>query len=55
MAINDYKGNLQDKLTEYNEQYPDCPYDKISDLNVDQINELDKKLNNPGYALDLEN
>ncbi len=55
MAINDYKGNLQDELTKYNEQYPDCLYDKLSDLNVEQINELDKKLDDPNYELDLEN
>ena len=54
MAINDYKGNLQDELTKYNEQYPDCPYNKLSDLSVDQINELDKKLDDPNYDLDLE-
>lgn len=55
MAMFDYRNKLEGELTKYYQQHPDSPYIALGDLNVDQINELDKKLNNPGYALDLEN
>lgn len=54
MDMFDYRESLSGVLTRYNEQYPDCPYNKLSDLSVDQINELDKKLDDPNYDLDLE-
>ncbi len=55
MAINDYKDNLQDELTDYYYQHPDSEYKSLYDLNKDQINELDIKLDDPNYELNLEN
>ena len=54
MAINDYNCKLQGELTKYFKQHPNSGYMSLSHLNADQINELDKKINNPDYDLDLE-
>ncbi len=55
LAMFDYRNKLEGELTKYYHQHPDSQYITLSDLNVDQINELDKKLNDPNYELDLEN
>ncbi len=55
MAINDYSSSMQGVLTKYCVENPEFPYYSLYDLNAAQINELDKKLNDPNYELDLEN
>ncbi len=54
MAMNDYRASLDRELRKYYEKNPDSPFYSIYDLSVDQINELDKKLDDPNYDLDLE-
>lgn len=55
LALTDYRASLDRELDVYYEQNPDSPFYSIYDLSVDQINELDKKLDDPNYELDLEN
>ena len=55
LAMFDYRNKLEGELTKYYHEHPDFPYTALAYLNADQINELDKKINNPDYDLDLEN
>ncbi len=55
LALTDYRASLDRELHVYYEQNPELPYYSIYDLSVNQIIELDKKLDDPNYELDLEN
>ncbi|MDR0513668.1 MAG: hypothetical protein LBG81_00710 [Coriobacteriaceae bacterium] len=48
-----YRAKLADALTDYVIQNPGCPYRKLEDLSNWQIMQLDAKLNDPAYDLDL--
>ncbi|MDR0513669.1 MAG: hypothetical protein LBG81_00715 [Coriobacteriaceae bacterium] len=53
MEVSIYRAKLSDVFGHYIKESPDCPYNKIEDLSAEQIMQLDAKLKDPAYDLDL--
>ena len=53
-SIKIYKRALVDVLRQYQVNHPEFQSVQLIDLSVTQINELDKKLKNPSYVINLE-
>jgi hypothetical protein len=49
-----YRAKITDIFIDYLLENPDCSYRDIGDLSAEQIMQLDAKLNDPAYDLDLE-
>jgi hypothetical protein len=50
---NQYRNDLDDILFEYQREHPDKLLPSLYDMTIEQLNELDKKLQDPSYDLNL--